>query len=62
LRQPFDAHGARSDSALAAVRDQLAGAIAATITRASRPAFFLCAGFAALALLLATLFRRKVEE
>ena len=52
--------GAAHDSALAAVRDRLAGAIAATITRASRPAFFLCAGFAALALLLAAAFRRQV--
>ena len=60
LRQPFNAHGAAHDSALAAVRDRLAGAIAATITRASRPAFFLCAGFAALALLLAVAFRRRV--
>ena len=60
LRQPFDKHGAAHDSALAAVRDRLAGAIAATITRASRPAFFVCAGFAALALLLAFAFRRQV--
>jgi MFS family permease len=60
LRQPFNAHGAAHDSALAVVRDRLAGAIAATITRASRPAFFLCAGFAALALLLAAAFRRQV--
>ncbi|TMM21048.1 MAG: MFS transporter [Actinobacteria bacterium] len=60
LRQPFDKHGAAHDSALAAVRDRLAGAIAATITRASRPAFFLCAAFAALALLIAVAFRRRV--
>jgi hypothetical protein len=60
LKQPFNAHGAAHDSALAAVRDRLAGAIAATITRASRPAFFLCAGFAALALLVAAAFRRQV--
>ena len=60
LKQPFNAHGAAHDSALAAVRDRLAGAIAATITRASRPAFFLCAAFAALALLLAAVFRRQV--
>jgi predicted MFS family arabinose efflux permease len=60
LKQPFNAHGAAHDAALAAVRDRLAGAIAATITRASRPAFFLCAGFAALALLLAAAFRRQV--
>jgi len=60
LKQPFNAHGAAHDSALAAVRDRLAGAIAATITRASRSAFFLCAAFAALALLLAAVFRRQV--
>jgi MFS family permease len=60
LRQPFNAHGAAHDSALAAVRDRLAGVIAATITRASRPAFFLCSGFSALALLLAAVFRRRV--
>jgi MFS family permease len=60
LKQPFNAHGAAHDPALAAVRDRLAGAIAATITRASRPAFFLCAAFAALALLLAAVFRRQV--
>ena len=34
LKQPFNAHGAASDSALAAVRDDLAGAIETTITRA----------------------------
>jgi MFS family permease len=60
LRKPFNANGARSDPALAAVRDRLFGAIAATITRASRPAFFLCAGFAALALIVAAAFRRRI--
>jgi MFS family permease len=60
LREPFNAHGAAHDSALAAVRDRLFGAIAATITRASRPAFFLCAGFAALALIVAAAFRRRI--
>jgi MFS family permease len=60
LREPFNANGARSDPALAAVRDRLFGAIAATITRASRPAFFLCAGFAALALIVAAAFRRRI--
>ena len=60
LRQPFNAHGAAHDSALAAVRDDLAGAIETTITRASRPAFFLCAGFAAVALLVAVAFRRRI--
>jgi hypothetical protein len=52
LAQPFDANGAKHDSSLAAARDRLVGTIEATITRASRPAFFVCAGFAALALLL----------
>jgi predicted MFS family arabinose efflux permease len=53
LAQPFDANGAQHDPALAAARDSLLGTIEATITRASRDAFFVCAGFAALALLLA---------
>jgi predicted MFS family arabinose efflux permease len=60
LKQPFNAHGAEHDSALAATRDRLAGAIAATITRASRSAFFVCAAFAAAALFVAVLFRRGV--
>jgi MFS family permease len=60
LTEPFNAHGARHDSALAAVRDRLVGAIEATITRASRAAFFVCAGFAGLALLVAAVFRRRV--
>ena len=60
LAEPFDKHGAQNDSALAAARDKLLGAIEATITRASRAAFFVCAGFAALASLVALLFRRSV--
>ncbi|MFL5920156.1 MAG: MFS transporter [Gaiellaceae bacterium] len=60
LAEPFDKHGAQHDSALGAARDRLLGAIEATITRASRSAFFVCAGFAALALLVALLFRRSV--
>jgi hypothetical protein len=60
LKQPFNAHGAKHDSALAATRDRLAGTIAATITRASRSAFFVCAAFAAGALVLAVVFRRRV--
>ena len=59
LKEPFNAHGAQSDSALAAVRDDLFGAIAATLTRATRSAFFLCAGFAAAALLVAAAYRRR---
>jgi predicted MFS family arabinose efflux permease len=60
LAGPFDKNGARHDSALAAVRDDLASAIEATITRASRPAFFVCAGLAGLALVLAAVFRRRL--
>jgi len=60
LAEPFDKHGAQHDSALASARDDLLGAIEATITRASRSAFFVCAGFAALALLVALFFRRSV--
>jgi hypothetical protein len=60
LAEPFDAHGAQHDSALAAARDRLLGTIEATITRATRSAFFVSAAFAALALLVAALFRRAV--
>jgi MFS transporter len=57
LAEPFNKHGAAHDSSLAAARDKLLGAIEATITRASRSAFFVCAAFAALALLVAGAFR-----
>src|SRR4249919_1341813 len=60
LAQPFNEHGARHDSALAAARDRLLGTIEDTITRASRSAFFVCALFAALALLVAVVFRRRI--
>jgi len=59
LAEPFDAHGARHDSALAAARDDLVGTIEETITRAFRPAFFLSAALAALASLLALLLRPR---
>jgi hypothetical protein len=62
LTQPFNAHGARRDSALAAARDRLVGTIESTITRASRSAFFVCAGLAGLTLLLAVLLRRRVAS
>jgi MFS family permease len=62
LARPFDAHGARHDPALAAVRDRLIGTIEQTITRAFRPAFLLCAGFAALALLVAIRSRHAVHR
>jgi predicted MFS family arabinose efflux permease len=60
LSRPFDAHGARHDRQLAATRDSLVGTIESTITRAFRPAFFLSAALAALAALVAFLFRRRI--
>jgi hypothetical protein len=60
LAAAFNKHGAKHDPALARVRDRLTGAIEATITRASRPAFFLCAGLAAAALALAVALRTRL--
>jgi MFS family permease len=60
LRRPFERHGAATDAKLAAVRDDLIGAIEATITRAFRPAFTLSALFAAAALALALLLGRRL--
>jgi MFS family permease len=60
LAGPFDAHGAKHDPALAAARDDLVGTIETTITRAFRPAFFFSAALAALAVVVAGLFRRRV--
>jgi predicted MFS family arabinose efflux permease len=60
LGRAFDAHGARNDATLAAVRDRLVGTIEETITRAFRPAFFLSALFAALAIPVALFFRRRI--
>jgi MFS family permease len=60
LAQPFDAHGARSDPALAAARDAVASAIRDTITRAFRSAFFVSAALAACAGGVALLFRKRV--
>jgi MFS family permease len=59
LARPFDAHGAKHDPALAAVRDRLVGAIKDTITRAFRSSFLFSAALAAAALLVAFLFRRR---
>ena len=61
LAEPFDAHGARDDSDLASARDELLGTIEATITRATRSSFLVCAAFAALALLVAAAARRAIE-
>jgi predicted MFS family arabinose efflux permease len=60
LALAFDAHGARDDAKLASVRDRLVGTIEETITRAFRPAFFLSALLAALAIPVAVLFRRRI--
>jgi predicted MFS family arabinose efflux permease len=60
LAEPFDAHGARHDATLASVRDRLVGTIEETITRCFRPAFFLSALLAALAIPVALLFRRRI--
>ncbi len=60
LSKPFDDHGAKHDATLASVRDQLVSSIEETITRCFRPAFFLSALLAALAIPVALLFRRTV--
>lgn len=60
LAEPFDERGAETDENLRAVRDSLVGAIEATITRAFRPAFWVSAGLAALALVAALVLRRRV--
>jgi predicted MFS family arabinose efflux permease len=60
LAKPFNAHGARQDETLASVRDELVGTIEETITRCFRPAFFLSALFAALAIPVALVFRRRI--
>ncbi len=60
LAEPFNAHGARDDETLASVRDDLVATIEETITRCFRPAFFLSALFAALAIPVALVFRRRI--
>jgi hypothetical protein len=62
LAEPFNSRGARSDEQLAAVRDDLTGSIKAILTRAFRPAFFVCAGLAAAAALAALALRRTAVE
>ena len=59
LAKPFDAHGAKHDPKLAAVRDELVGTIKDTITRAFRSSFLLSAGLAVAALAVAFVFRRR---
>lgn len=59
LARPFDAHGAKHDPKLAAVRDKLVGAIKDTITRAFRSSFLLSASLALAAIVVAFVFRRR---
>jgi MFS family permease len=59
LAAPFNSRGAAHDRELADVRDRLTGAIEATLTRAFRPALWLCAGLAALAAAAAFGLRRR---
>ena len=60
LSKPFDEHGARQDSRIAAVRDDVIATIENTITRSFRTAFLFSAALAAAALLLAVALRGRV--
>jgi len=60
LSKPFESHGAAADPNVAAARVRLIHALERRITRAFRPAFVLCAAFAAVALGLAYLLRRRL--
>lgn len=59
LRAPFDAHGARSNDALADARDKLVGTVGQTGARAFRSSFALCAAFAAAACAVALVGLRR---
>jgi MFS family permease len=61
LAEPFDSRGARTDERLAAVRDDLQTSIRATLTRAFRPAYALCAGLAAAAAIAGLALRRRLD-
>jgi predicted MFS family arabinose efflux permease len=60
ISKPFDDHGARNDSRLAAVRDDVIATIETTITRSFRAAFLFSAALAAAALLVAVALRGRV--
>jgi predicted MFS family arabinose efflux permease len=62
LSKPFDDHGARRDSQIAAVRDDVIATIETTITRSFRAAFLFSAALAVAALLVAVILRRRVLE
>ncbi len=60
ISKPFDEHGARENSRLAAVRDDVVGTIETTITRAFRAPFLFSAALAVAALLVAVALRRRL--
>jgi predicted MFS family arabinose efflux permease len=62
LSKPFNDHGARHDSGVAAARDDVIATIEHTITRSFRAAFLFSAALAAAALLLAVALRDRVLE
>jgi MFS family permease len=62
LSKPFNDHGARHDSQVAAVRDDVVATIENTITRSFRAAFLFSAGLAAAALLVAVALRKRVLQ
>jgi hypothetical protein len=59
LSRPFEEHGAGDDSKVAAVRDDLVGAVKGAVTRSFRSSFALTALFAALAAAPAALAVRR---
>jgi MFS family permease len=58
---PFAKHGAATDPRVRQMQDDLTSAIAAAITRGFRPSFLFCALLAALAIVPAVLFRRRLQ-
>ncbi len=60
LARPFDDHGARSDSTIAAARDKLVATVEETITRAFRVPFLFAAALAAASLVLGATFGRRL--
>jgi predicted MFS family arabinose efflux permease len=62
LSKPFNDHGARHDSRVAAVRNEVIATIENTITHSFRAAFLFSAALAAAALLLAVALRTRVLQ
>ncbi len=60
ISKPFNDHGARSDSRVAAVRDDVIATIETTITRSFRTSFLFSAALAAAALLLTVVLRGRL--